>query len=162
MNHEFELINDLYLVIQDYIDIPSDVLDEIASDDQLAEDFLSKGRLYKPKYDTALKELVTLLNESAPQDIAEAYKDGCRLLQRNISGYMAHHYHECYRQIMEWAIIERHYHTVWVFLQSLADRIGSEAWPIIEAVLGDKALQEAVSSVIGQLELNQDRLTTND
>lgn len=67
------------------------------------------------------ERLFSILPSMSDHEIAEAYRNGCRLLQRNLSGYMARNFSDLYISVFEDAIEAGHTHTGWIFLQVLAE-----------------------------------------
>jgi hypothetical protein len=90
-----------------------------------------------------------------PSEVAEAYTEGCRLLQTNLSGFMGNNFCDEYYQVMVNAIYGQHFHTSWLFLQAIADNVGERVSPLIEFAIEVEPLQETALSIIRQLKLQE-------
>ena len=153
MKFEIAKINNRYFEIQDYID-PTNILN-FAQNCTKQEwiEFQATRNHYSDEYNVLHKSLMMLVEEVTPLEIAEAYSEGCRLLQRNLSAYMGHNFVDSYIPVMSIAIWDNHFHTSWIFLQVLADNIGKEAQPLIEYAIDFEATQETALNLIRQLKL---------
>jgi hypothetical protein len=137
MNQVLKEINELYLSIQDYIDPPPSYLSQLA-DKQARLDFFQKADENLPLYNSAVEKLnLELVNLSAI-DIIEAYQHGCRLLQRNLSGYMYNHFDPAYIPLMLASIQNDDFHTAHIFLRTLDIYAENEFVPAVLKSLNSK------------------------
>lgn len=153
MKPDIAKINNRYFEIQDYID-PTNILN-FAQNCTKQEwiEFQAARNHYSNEYNVLHKSLMMLVKKITHLEIAEAYSEGCRLLQRNLSGYMGHNFVDSYIPVMSKAILDNHFHTSWIFLQVLADNMGKEAQHLIEHALDFETTQETALNVIRQLNL---------
>lgn len=155
MKPEISEINKRYLEIQDYVDPLSQDLIDFAQECTKEEwiEFQDLSRIYHQELGILRKNFMEIIDNSNPTEIAEAYTGGCRLLQRNLSGYMGNNFSNEYIPVMSRAIREKHFHTNWLFLQALANNIGKDVAPLAEYALELEPIQETALSVIGRLKL---------
>ena len=151
MNKQLNEINSIYLKIQDYIDPTIDYISSLNEDDW--SEMQKNKESYGESYSIALEKLRLLLPKLSSKEIAEGCSSGCRLLQRNLSGYMAEHFHQEYIPSMIGAVKQPHLHTAWLFLQALANNIGKDITPLAVESLDIDGLTETALSVIDQLNI---------
>ena len=160
VKHELEEINSNYREIEDYIDPPPHLIASFTDDDWV--NFAARSESSRSQYEKDLKQLNVLLPTLGSATIAEAYNQGCRLMQRNLSGYMAQHFDPVYVPVMVKAIETKHFHTAQTFLQVLADH----EYPQIENLLSEaiklRELQDVALSIIRQLRLKSFQDIVND
>jgi hypothetical protein len=153
MNQSLSKINEIYLEIQDYVD---PLLDDLIHMDRQLLDKLKINRIEAlDKYETTQKLVIELLPTLSRDEIIQGYMEGCRLLQRNLSGFMGKNYNKDYATVMENAIREGHYHTAWLFLQVLSDNSESNLMSLLEFSLRQKALQEVALGIVENLKLKE-------
>lgn len=153
MKPEIAKINGRYFEIQDYID-PTNILNFAQNCTQQEWiEFQATRNHYSAEYNVLYKSLMMLVKKATPIEISEAYGDGCRLLQRSLSGYMGYNFVDSYIPVMSKSIGDNHFHTSWIFLQVLADNMGKEAQHLIEHALDFEATQETALNLIRQLKL---------
>ena len=138
MNPILNEINQQYLQIQDYIDPLPGYLDQLA--EQERAEYLKKSGEALQTYHLALDKLRISVARLSPHEIIEGYTQGCRLLQRNLSGYMGEQFKQAYVPIMITAIRSEHTHTAWLFLQVLAEQLGVGAASIVTEALNSEAI----------------------
>ena len=169
MNSEIENINKTYEKVQNIIDMTYEQLKQMTEQDWLRAK--SERASAEVVYQKAQERLYVLLPELKPIQISNLYEQGCRLLQRNLSGYMVQHFSIDYVDTMKAAVVNGHWHTAWMFLQSLADNVGEYETDLFVEALSIPELQETALSIIGQLhireaseyvkEISEDKLNDN-
>jgi HEAT repeat protein len=152
MNTVLSNINGLFYRVQDYIDPISD-LHQLTEQELSA--YLQMREQASRDYNVGLEQLRAVVPTLSVSEIVEGYTEGCRLLQRGLSGYMSHYFNPAYVPIMKAAIDDHQWHTACIFLQALADHLGSNAAPtIIEALDSPSAaIREKALLIADQLEL---------
>ncbi len=164
MNMELEEVNRMYQEIQAYID---PTFDELKSRTETQQRNIQKNYAqHNQVYNLALEKINSILPNLTTNEVIEGYKDGGRLLQRNLSGYMAGHFNHDYIPTMINAIKQPHLHTAWLFLQALGNNLGGEVSDLVIEALEMEGLQETALSIVGQLNLVEalpqiQRLTEN-
>jgi len=153
MNPKLKEVNDLYLQIQDYIDPTVEYLAGLTEEQRL--ELESNADEHLRLYEIAIEKYREVAPALSPDEIIEGYKQGCRLLQRTLSGHMCYAFDKVYIPIMIQAVRNDEAHTAYLFVQSLADHLGKEIAPlVIEALDSESALtRERALAVVRQLEL---------
>lgn len=151
MNVYLREIDDVCRKAQQYLDFDPEKLRSIS-----IEDWIDHQKMYHfsiEVYDLAMKQLIEIFPNLTSSEITEGYMQGCRLLQRALSGCMARAYKPEYRPTMIMAINIPHLHTANIFLQSLADNIGSEVSGLVLMALYAREMRQTALSIVGQLSL---------
>lgn len=153
MTPKLKEINDLYLQVQNHIDPTAENLASLTDEERL--EYESRADEYSRLYKIAMEKYKEVAPTLSPDEIIEGYRQGCRLLQRNLSGHMSYYFDKVYIPLMIEAIRNDESHTAYLFLQSLADHVGKEFAPVvIEALNSESALtRETALAVVRQLEL---------
>lgn len=134
MKKELMEVIEIYLPIDGrYFDIPADKFDE-----QL-EDWNKMRNEYSRIYDLGAEKSVLIAPDLSPEEIVEGYQQGCKLLQRNLSGRMSQHFDRLYIPTMVQAIKNNETHTAFIFLPALAEHLGKEVGPIVLEALDSKS-----------------------
>ena len=156
MNPELKKCDAVYRTIEDHV-FPS--REFIARIESFNEDELDTYRDVREhamnQYDECVNEVLRVLPRLTPAEICQAYHEGCMLLQRNVSGWMGHHFDPVYIPTMIAAIQQHHDHTSWIFIQVLAAHGGSQYRDLIVHALHSASLevQEQALNLVEQLRL---------
>ncbi len=151
MNSNLHIINDTYLSIQDIIYPNTEYVL------QLDEQHVAQLRHISPSaqllYAKYSEKLLSILPNLDSLEIIQGYNEGCRLLQQNLSGYMAQNFKKEYVPIMISAIRSDQEHTAWIFLQVLADEIGISLASLFISALSSKfdSTREKALTIVRQL-----------
>jgi len=153
MNKQLEEVDLMYQEVQPYID---PTFDELKSRTEVHQLKLQMNKeKYIKVYDLALEKLKLLLPHLSTGEIVDGYREGCRLLQRGLSGYMADHFHSDYVPTMVNAIKRPDLHTAWIFLQALANNLGRNISSLAIEALDTKGLTETALNVVEQLNITE-------
>jgi hypothetical protein len=137
MNELLREVNDLYEQSQPYVDpTPIDVNTLQMSSAKEQQSFLEMANQGVSTYQLAISKLQAVLPTLSSTEILEGYTQGCRLLQRSLSGYMGSHFDRMYLPIMVQAVTEGVPHTGATFLHVLVVQLGKEAAPLVLQSLG--------------------------
>jgi hypothetical protein len=153
MNLKLEEINDLYLQVQNLIDPTVEYLAALTDEERF--ELESNRDEYSLLYKIAREKYIEIAFQLSPAEVIEGYQQGCRLLQRNLSGLMCHRFDSVYIPVMIEAIKKDEPHTAFFFLQSLADHLGTEIASIVTEALDSKYAhtRETALAVAYQLKL---------
>jgi hypothetical protein len=124
MKQQLEEVNAMFLLVQDYIDPTVEHLEKITREEQL--EYERNAEKYLRAYNVAIAKYKEVAPSLSPSEIIEGFQQGCRLLQRSLGGWMCFHFDEAYIPIMTDSIRKNELHTAHLFLQALADRLGTE------------------------------------
>ena len=124
MKQQLEEINAMFLLVQDYIDPTVEDLEKITPEEQL--EYERNAETYLRIYNAALEKYKEAAPNLSPSEIIDGFQEGCRLLQRSLSGRMCYHFDEAYIPIMTESIRKNELHTAYLFLQALANHLGTE------------------------------------
>src|SRR5690349_16039701 len=132
MRPEIAEINSRYEIFQDYVYPTTEFIKNLINEgeEKLAE-HRKLGQLHKPEYEILVKRVLEIIKDFEAAEVAEAYTNGCRLLQMNLSGFMANNFCDDYYAVMVNAIHAQHFHTSWLFLQAIANNVGEKVSPLI-------------------------------
>ncbi len=151
MNKELEEVNSMYQEVQPYID---PTVDELKSRSEVYQlELQTNNNKYGKVYSLAIEKLDLIFPRLSPNEIIEGYSEGCRLLQRSLSGYMANQFHSDYIPTMIDAVQRPDLHTAWIFLQALADNVGGDIFPLAVEALDTKELTETALNIVEQLNI---------
>jgi hypothetical protein len=151
VNKQLKEVDMMFMQIQDYIDPTPDYLSKLTQDKWME---LQKDRSnYTDIYNSGLEKLRLVLPTLSNNEIVEGYTEGCRLLQRGLSGYMADHFQQEYIPTMIGAIKQPHLHTGWIFLQALANNLGKDVAPLAIEALSIEGLTETALNVVKELNI---------
>ena len=154
LNTAIQRIDEIYRRIQDYVYPMGEFIDEILKEAESdIQEYIAMRGHYRLEYDNAVADLLKILPTLKPTEIAEAYREGSRLLQMNLSGYMAQNFDIEYISVMEEAITNGHVHSGGTFLEVFAMQFGTKISPIIGNAIVHKGLQHHALDIIGRLKL---------
>ena len=151
MNPLLDNVNNLYLQLESYFDPSLDLFLSL-SEEKRIEYMVRKNELTN-EYKTAIEMMRTTITILSEQEILEGYQEGCKLLQRSLSGYMCQNYDPIYAQAMVNAIERDESHVAPHFLQTLANNLGREIIPIAIYALNSNvtSIKRTALSVADQL-----------
>jgi hypothetical protein len=154
MKPELQKINQIYIQVEDYFyPVPG-----FFTVEKNGAAYAQHKKELEPIYQAARKEFYEIIPSLTVEDTIDAYQQGCRLLQANISGWMYHHFDRKYIPIMIKAIQDDHGHTARLFLRVLtlyANDLKDELVPLILSSLKSQyiATQEAALSAAFELQI---------
>jgi hypothetical protein len=154
MNEKLREINELYLQIWgSYMDISRDEWFNPSPEEraEFADYFEENSRIYN----LVIEKFNALSPDLSPAEILEGYQQGCKLLQRNLSGDMCQNFDIAYIPTMIQAIKNNETHTAFMFLPVLADHMGKEIAPIVMEALDSESplIRERALSVADHINL---------
>lgn len=133
MNEVLDRINSVLVEVQNYIEPDVETLLQVHEQDE--NSFLVEREKAHKRYKESVAELVLVLPKMLPEEMILGYREGGKLLQRVLSGYMGKFFHSQYSPLMIEAIHNAHEHTAWIFLQVLAKELDSGYEEIIAQAL---------------------------
>lgn len=156
MKAELQNINRMYIEVEYYFYPAPGFFDSEIN----GSTYLQRKKELEPLYQSARKELYRIAPSLTTGEIIQAYQEGCRLLQANISGLMVESFRREYIPIMIQAIKDNHGHTAHMFLRTLsvnASDLRSELTPLILVSLSSQflSIKEAALSAAFQLRLTE-------
>lgn len=167
MHPVLQEINELYLQIPHYIDPSPEYIESLNRQNEVLKsqpdehrrrwqlEFAGQRAECSRIYSLAIEKFEAVSSTLSPTEVIEAYKQGCNLLQRNLSGHMSHHFDEAYIPLMIQAVKSGEGHTAHLFLPILAQQLGRDIAPLAIESLDSQftCVREAALSVVYQLEL---------
>ncbi len=147
-------INQIYIEVEDYF-YPAPGFFDVERNGSF---YMQRKKELEPLYQSARKEFYEMSSSLTTEEIIQAYQEGCRLLQANISGLMMEPFKREYIQTMIQAIKDNHGHTAHIFLRSLsvnASDLRFELPPLVLASLNSQYIstKEAALSAAFHLRL---------
>lgn len=155
MESSLDQVNKIYVRLEKFFDPSIDSILNLSDQDRI--EFSTTQTELIEEYKWALNMLRNTVPLLSEQDILTGYQEGCKLLQRNLSGYMCQNFNRLFLQTMIEAIEREEEHVAPHFLQAIADNLGREAIPIILSALDSRqiSIKRTALSTSDQLKISE-------
>lgn len=151
MQFSLDQINRLFIKLEPFFDLSLDSILNLSEENQRL--FVEEKSTVYADYELAIELLRNSVPLLSKHDILTGYKEGCKLLQRGLSGYMCQQFDRLYLSTMIDAIERDEIHVAPHFLQAIADNLGQESISVVLSALNSKqaSIKKVALSVCHQL-----------